>query len=63
MSSQRFEVPQSIAAHGAEVSERVSAIVRELETRQAREGAAALESTMGIVPRPLRPVVRKVLGL
>ena len=63
MSAQRFEVPESIAVHGAEVADQVAAIVRALEVRQAREGAAALNATLGIVPRPLRPLVRKVLGL
>lgn len=63
MSANRFEVPESITAHGAEVSDQVAAIVRALEVRQAREGAAALDSTLHIVPRPLRPLVKKVLGL
>lgn len=63
MSRPTFEVPPSITAHGPDVADGVAEIVRALEVRQAREGAAALDATLHIVPRPLRPLVKKVLGL
>lgn len=56
-----LSVPPAIAALGPGVVAEVGRLVAESERRQAREAAEALDVALGIVPRPLRGVVRKVL--
>jgi hypothetical protein len=63
MSVAPFKVPASIGKLGAEVESRILELVHESERRQAQEGMAAAETSLGLVPRPLRPLVRKVLGI
>ena len=55
------ELPAGITALGPEVSARVQQLVRDAERRQTQEADRALDKALGIVPRPLRGVVRKVL--
>ncbi len=54
-------LPETIVAQGPEVEAAVRALVADAEAREDREVDAALDSALGIVPRPLRGVVRKVL--
>lgn len=56
------ELPPGVEALGPEARERVQALVRDAERRQAQELARALEHTLRLVPGPLRNVVRRVLG-
>ncbi|WP_354697717.1 hypothetical protein DSM112329_03356 [Paraconexibacter sp. AEG42_29] len=55
------ELPAGITALGPDTVARVRALVAAAEQRQAEEADAALDTALGIVPRPLRGVVRKVL--
>lgn len=48
-------------AQGPEVDAAVRALIADAEAREDREVDAALDTALGIVPRPLRGVVRKVL--
>ncbi len=54
-------LPAGIAALGPEANARVQQLVRAAERRQVQEAARALDEALGLVPRPLRGVVRKVL--
>lgn len=63
MSTPQFEAPASITALGSNAAGRVAGLVRNAEHRLAEEGAAAAESSLKLVPRPFRPLIRKVLGL
>lgn len=56
------QLPPGIKALGPEAGERIEALVADARARQQRELAAALENTLRIVPKPLRSVVRKVVG-
>lgn len=55
-------VPDGIAALGDDVVATVQALVHDAERAQARELREALDRTLSIVPRPLRGVVKKVVG-
>jgi hypothetical protein len=55
-------VPDGIAALGDDAVATVQALVHEAERAQARELRGALDRTLKIVPRPLRGVVKKVVG-
>lgn len=57
-----FVVPAEIEALGPEAATRLRALVASAEERQEREAEASLDAALRIVPRPLRGVVRKVLG-
>ncbi len=63
MAQDAFIVPDAITALGPKVTEEVSRLVAAAERRHGREAAQAAESALRIVPRPLRPLARKVLGL
>lgn len=54
-------IPPGIRALGPEAVERLQTLLAQAEQRQAEEADAALDTALGIVPRPLRGVVRKVL--
>ena len=62
MAGQIFAPPAAISGLGADTERRVGELVRDAERRQVREGMEALDSALGMVPRPLRPVIRKVVG-
>ncbi len=55
--------PGVAAAVAPEDLERLAALVRERRREQRRELARAGEEALRRVPRPLRPAVRKVVGL
>lgn len=57
-----FTAPAAIRELGPEATERLEALVAAAEERQVRESEQALETALRIVPRPLRGVVKKVLG-
>jgi hypothetical protein len=57
-----MELPEGIKALGPDAQERVEALVADARRRQADQLRRALENTLRIVPRPLRGVVRKVVG-
>lgn len=59
----QFVIPAAIKRLGPDVTEQVTALMRDAERRQFKEGAEAAETALGIVPRPLRPLVRKAIGL
>lgn len=63
MAQGTFVVPESISALGPEVTEEVERLVAGAERRHGEEAAQAATSALAIVPRPLRPLARKVLGL
>jgi hypothetical protein len=63
MSGTSFEVPTSVAKLGPSVVSDVEKLVKRAERREVREGVEATESALKIVPRPLRPVIRKVVGI
>lgn len=60
--SEPFLVPAEIGALGPEAATRLRELVAAAEERQEREAAESLETALRIVPRPLRGVVKKVLG-
>ena len=62
MAGHSFAPPAAISGLGADTERRVGELVREAERRQIREGMEALDSALGLVPRPLRPMIRKVVG-
>lgn len=55
-------VPDGIAALGDDAVATVQTLVYDAERAQARELRDALDRTLSIVPRPLRGVVKKVVG-
>ena len=57
-----FVVPAAIRELGPEAVERLESLVAAAEQRQVAEQAQSLETTLRIVPRPFRGVVKKVLG-
>jgi hypothetical protein len=57
-----IEVPPGIKALGPEAEQRVQALVRDAQRRQAEELQRALEHTLRTLPGPLRGVVRRVVG-
>lgn len=57
-----IEVPEGVAALGEDVAGRVEALVRDAELRQAQELRRSLDDTLRIVPRPLRGLVKKIVG-
>jgi hypothetical protein len=61
VTAEPLAVPEGIAALGPDVPARVQSLVRDAEARQERELAEALDTSLRIVPRPLRGLVRKVL--
>jgi hypothetical protein len=56
-------IPPGIAALGADVEDRIAALVRDARVEQGRELARALDDALRIVPRPLRGIVRKIAGV
>ncbi|MCK9248138.1 MAG: hypothetical protein M0P31_04075 [Solirubrobacteraceae bacterium] len=56
-----FDVPDAIAALGPGVADDVRRLVHEARARQADEIASSLEQALVVVPRPARPLVRKVV--
>ena len=54
--------PPEITALGPDAVARLETLVRGAEQRQLNELAAALEHALRIVPRPVRPIIRKVVG-
>ena len=57
-----MQLPPGIKALGPEAEKRVEALVADARRRQQEELAQALEHTLRIVPKPLRPLIRKVVG-
>ena len=57
-----MQLPPGIKALGPEAEQRIEALVADARRRQQQELVAALENTLKIVPKPLRGVVRKVVG-
>lgn len=55
------DLPAAIVALGPDVSGRVQHLVRDAERRQVEEADRALDKALGMVPRPFRGVVKKVL--
>lgn len=57
-----IDVPDGVAGLGEDAVTRVKDLVRDAEVRQARELRRSLDDTLRIVPRPLRGLVRKIVG-
>lgn len=57
-----IEVPPGIAALGPEAEQRLQGLVDAARERQSAELRRALDDTLRIVPRPLRGLVRKMVG-
>ncbi|MEJ7891422.1 MAG: hypothetical protein WKF94_02130 [Solirubrobacteraceae bacterium] len=57
-----MELPEGVAALGPDAQARVRALVADAQRRQSEELSSALEQTLRIVPKPLRGVVRKLVG-
>ncbi len=57
-----MQLPPGIKALGPDAERRVEALVAGARRRQQEELGRALEHTLRIVPKPLRPLVRKVVG-
>ena len=55
-------IPPGIAALGPDAEARVRALIGAAHARQSAELTRALEDTLRIVPRPLRLVVRRIVG-
>lgn len=55
-------VPPGVAALGPDVEQRLEGLVAAARRRQSAELARALDDTLRIVPRPLRLVVRRIVG-
>ncbi len=55
------DLPAGITALGPDVTARVQQLVRDAERRQVQEADRALDKALGLVPRLLRPLVKKVL--
>lgn len=55
-------VPDGIAALGPGVGAEIEELVRDARRRQVVELRESLDHTLRIVPRPLRGLVRKVVG-
>ena len=55
-------IPKGLAKLGPGVKDEIATLVKEAERRQDRELNDALKAALRGVPRPLRGVVRKVLG-
>lgn len=62
MSPRQLQVPGGIEALGPEAVGLVERLVAAAEDRQDAELRDALEKTLRLVPRPLRGVVRRILG-
>lgn len=60
--SAEFPVPAAIRELGPEAVARLEALVSAAEREQVAESERSLETALRIVPRPLRGVVKKVLG-
>jgi len=63
MSTEQFVIPAAIKRLGPDVTEQVTKLMADAERRQEQEGAEAAEAALGIVPRPIRPLIRKAVGL
>lgn len=57
-----IEVPDGVAALGDDAVQRVHDLVRAAERGQAQELRRSLDDTLRIVPRPLRGIVKKIVG-
>lgn len=55
-------IPKGLLALGPDVGPALRQMIAEAERAQDRELREALAATLKAVPRPLRGVVRKVLG-
>lgn len=55
-------VPAGVAALGPDVEARLTELVADARRRQSAELSRALDDTLRIVPRPLRLVVRRIVG-
>lgn len=56
------DLPDGIAALGPDARQRLDGLVAAAQQHQQQELRDALEETLRIVPKPLRGLVRKVLG-
>lgn len=63
MSTEQFVIPAAIERLGPDVAEQVARLMSDAERRQDQEGAEAAEAALSIVPRPIRPLIRKAVGL
>lgn len=63
MGHETFVVPDAIAALGPEVTQQVERLVAGAERRHGEEMQQAAVSSLRIVPRPLRPLAKRMLGL
>ncbi|MGX7828787.1 hypothetical protein ACTG9Q_27210 [Actinokineospora sp. 24-640] len=59
----RAPLPDSVEALPAEAADDLAAALREARRRQTEHLVAATEESLSQVPRLIRPLVRKVLGL
>lgn len=57
-----MQLPPGVKALGPEAEAKLDKLVADARARQQQELAGALEETLKIVPKPLRGVVRKVVG-
>ena len=57
-----LQLPSGVKALGPEAEARIEKLVADARQRQQQELAGALEQTLKIVPKPLRGLVRKVVG-
>jgi hypothetical protein len=55
--------PEEIIALGPEAVAELEALVAAAERRQVKDLTDALDGALRIVPKPLRPVIRKVVGV
>jgi hypothetical protein len=62
MSPRQLEIPPGISALGPEAVGLVERLVAAAEERQDAELRGSLEKSLRMVPRPVRGVVRRVLG-
>lgn len=58
-----FRLPPAVKALDPATARRLAALVAQAESRQSAEIAGALERALSQVPRLLRPLLRKGLGL
>ena len=53
--------PDGLAALGEKERRAFAGVLRDAKTRQSRELEAAVEQSLGVVPRLLRGTIRKIL--
>ncbi|GGS33719.1 MULTISPECIES: hypothetical protein [Actinokineospora] len=59
----RAPLPDSVAGLPAEAADDLAAALRDARRRQTRHLMAATEESLEQLPRLIRPLVRKVIGL